>query len=69
VENDQARGYMVLAMHEAGCSVEQIRKAMLALDFHFNDKTEEAAEEQGRALFYRLLDQERASVTVISSIT
>lgn len=54
MDNDQCRGYTILAMNAAGIKDEDIAKVVKALHFIFDTKTENEAEEQGKEVYYQI---------------
>jgi hypothetical protein len=54
MDNDQARGYAILAMVDAGLKNEDIAKAVRSMHYMFDLKTEEEAEDQGREAYYKI---------------
>ena len=54
MDNNQARGYAILAMHDAGLSADDIAKAVRAMHYMFDVKTEQEAEAQGKDIYYQI---------------
>lgn len=58
MDNYQALGYMLLACKELGYSKSEAREMFKAMNYMFDIKTEEEAEEQGFEWYYNLEDEE-----------
>jgi len=58
MDNYQALGYMLLACKELGYTKEQAREMLKAMNYMFDIKTEEEAEEQGFEWYYNLEEDE-----------
>jgi len=54
MDNDQARGYAILAMVDAGLKDKDIAKAVRSLHYMFDVVTEEEAEDRGREAYYKI---------------
>jgi hypothetical protein len=54
MDNYEAEGYMILALHRAGFNIHEIKKVKRELWHLFDVKSESEAEEQGSKLYERL---------------
>lgn len=54
MDNDQARGYAILAMRNAGIKDREIVKAVKELYYVFDVVTESEAEERGKEAYYQI---------------
>ena len=57
MDNDQARGYAILAMVDAGLKDEDIAKAVRSMHYMFDVKTEQEAEGQGKEAYYKIISR------------
>ena len=58
MDNYQALGYMLLACKELGYSKSETKKLFKAMNYMFDIKTEEEAEEQGFEWYHNLEDKD-----------